>query len=72
MQFVPDWKKAWRWFSVHALVIAGVIPAVWDSLSPEMKSYVPASVMCVVTGFVAVCGVIGRLVKQAPDEGGQK
>ncbi|QLW90603.1 hypothetical protein HV175_19385 [Klebsiella oxytoca] len=26
MKLVDDWKSAWRWFSMHALVLAGIIP----------------------------------------------
>lgn len=38
MKLVDDWKSAWRWFSMHALVLAGVIPTVWAELPPDLKT----------------------------------
>lgn len=37
MKLVDDWKGAWRWFSMHALVLAGVIPTVWAELPLTSK-----------------------------------
>lgn len=64
MKLVEDWKRAWRWFSVHALVLAGVLPAVWAELPPDLKSSIPPGAMGAITAVIAVCGVIGRLVDQ--------
>ncbi len=64
MKLVEDWKLAWRWFSVHALVMAGVLPAVWAGLPPDLKSSIPPGAMGAITAVIAACGVIGRLVDQ--------
>ncbi|MCZ0823697.1 DUF7940 domain-containing protein [Dickeya solani] len=64
MKMIDDWKSCWRWFSVHALALAGVIPAVWAELPDDMKASIPAGVMGLVTLAVALCGIVGRLVKQ--------
>ncbi|PWC14440.1 hypothetical protein B4923_04785 [Brenneria roseae subsp. americana] len=64
MQLIEEWKQLWRWFSVHALILAGAIPVVWAELPDEMKASLPAGVMGTVTALVAVCGVVGRVVKQ--------
>lgn len=64
MKLVEDWKRAWRWFSVHALVLAGVLPAVWAELPPDLKSSIPPGAMGAITAVIAACGVIGRLVDQ--------
>lgn len=64
MKLVDDWKKCWKWFSVHALVIAGILPTVWLELPPDLKASIPPGAMSTITAVIAACGVIGRLVSQ--------
>ncbi|BBJ59156.1 hypothetical protein EAS17NKHM_025520 [Enterobacter asburiae] len=64
MKFVEDWRRAWRWFSVHALITAGAIPSVWVNLPGDLKDAIPPEMMGTVTAIVAVCGLIGRMVNQ--------
>lgn len=65
MKLVDDWKSAWRWFSMHALVLAGIIPSVWAEFPPDLKLVIPASLMGIITAVVAVCGIVGRVINQA-------
>lgn len=65
MKLVDDWKSAWRWFSMHALVLAGIIPTVWAELPPDLKASIPPGMMGAITAVIAACGVIGRLVNQS-------
>ena len=32
-ELVPDWKRAWRWLSVHALAVTGMLPGVWLTIA---------------------------------------
>ncbi len=64
MKLVDDWRKAWKWFSVHALVIAGILPTVWLELPSDLKASIPPGMMSTITAIIAACGVIGRLVSQ--------
>lgn len=64
MKLIEEWKQCWRWFSVHALALAGAIPVVWAELPDDMKASIPASAMATITGIVALCGIVGRVVKQ--------
>ncbi|EFD1997022.1 TPA: hypothetical protein MA429_002846 [Klebsiella pneumoniae] len=65
MKLVDDWKSAWRWFSMHALVLAGIIPTVWAELPPDLKAAIPPGAMGTITAVIAACGVVGRLVSQS-------
>lgn len=65
MKLVDDWKSAWRWFSMHALVLAGIIPTVWAELPPYLKTAIPPGAMGTITAVIAACGVVGRLVNQS-------
>ena len=63
MKLIDDWRQSWKYFSVHALVIAGAIPPVWAEY-PDLKSLIPAGYMGLATVLVALCGLIGRVVDQ--------
>ena len=65
MKIVDDWKSAWRWFSMHALVLAGVIPTVLAELPPDLKTAIPPGAMGAITAVIAAGGVGGRLVNQS-------
>lgn len=64
MMVIDNWKQGWKLFSVQALALAGAIPVIWTQLPDDVKAMIPASWMGVITAVVAVCGIIGRLVKQ--------
>ncbi|HGV3510436.1 TPA: hypothetical protein ACNGZA_006179 [Klebsiella michiganensis] len=65
MKLVDDWKHAWKFFSMHTLVLAGVIPTVWAELPPDLKASIPPGTMGAITAVIAACGVVGRLVSQS-------
>ena len=77
MKLVADWKHAWRYVSVHALLVAGTIPWVWNNLIPEdWQRQIPFNVVAIATAVTAVLGIIGRIVDQEkhnepldPDQG---
>lgn len=66
MRLIPDWRSAWRWFSVQALAVIGALPIVWSMLPPDVKSLLPAGWGMWVFVVLAVAGVLGRVVDQAP------
>lgn len=65
-ELVPDWKRAWRWLSVHALAITGALPGIWLSLPADWRAAVPAGWLAVATLVTAAVGVYGRLIDQTP------
>lgn len=64
---VSDWRRAWRWYSVHALIIAGALPAAWSAVPVAWKSGLPDWMLGVLAITTAVCGVIGRMTAQGDD-----
>ena len=67
MTLVPDWRKAWRWFSVQAFAFLAVIPVVWMNLPPDVKAMVPDSWnqwIFLVISLAAVLGGVGRVIDQ--------
>ncbi|WP_426271586.1 hypothetical protein ACN9MB_09170 [Dyella kyungheensis] len=65
MKLDPQWRQAYRWFSVHALALAGTLPGVWCSLPGEWRAIVPISYVAIATAITSVLGIAGRVVLQA-------
>lgn len=64
MKLVSDWRDAWRWFSVHALALAGVLPGAWEALPQRWQDVVPVSWVATAAAVTAALGIYGRLVDQ--------
>ena len=64
MKLVDDFKDAWKWFSVQAMVLAGAIQGAWIYIPDSLRSSIPAGVVQGVTIALLVFGVVGRLVDQ--------
>jgi len=64
MSLIPNWREAWKWFSVQALAAIVAIPFVWASLPSDLKAYVPDGAEPWVLMAIAMAGIIGRIVDQ--------
>ena len=69
LTLVEDWRKAWRWFSVNAMVLAAAIQGTWLQIPDDMKASIPPALVSYSTIALLVLGVLGRLLKQG-NEGG--
>ncbi len=67
MHLIPDWRQAWRWFSVQALALLVALPLVWVSLPADAKAFLPDSFEPWVLVLVAIGGLVGRLIDQKKD-----
>lgn len=64
MRLVENWKKAWTWISVWTLAVLGSLPMVWGSLPPDIKALVPDGWGVWIFLFIALGGIVGRVVSQ--------
>lgn len=64
MKLIPNWRHAWRMFSVQAMAIAAAIQAAWPTIPGDLKSAIPANVVHWVSLVLLVAGIAGRLVQQ--------
>jgi hypothetical protein len=69
LQLVEDWRKAWRWFSVNAMVLAAAIQGAWLQIPDDMKASIPPALVSYSTITLLVLGVLGRLLKQGGEGG---
>ena len=63
---VPEWRQAWRWYSVQALAVLVVLPQAWEQIPPEVKAMIPPAWLPWIISGVAAAGVIGRVWPQRP------
>ena len=72
MTLVEDAKRAWRWFSVQAMVVAGVIQGAWIIIPDDLRASLPHGLVSGITIALLMLGVAGRLVAQPgkPNEAG--
>jgi len=64
MKLVPEWRAAWRWWSMQAMGIAVALQGAWMAMPLDLKSRVPGDLVDVLTIAVLVLGAVGRLVPQ--------
>jgi hypothetical protein len=64
MKLIPNWRDAWKWFSVQALAAIVALPFVWASLPADVKSYLPDSAEPWILVVLAAGGLIGRIIDQ--------
>jgi hypothetical protein len=64
MELIPNWRDAWRWFSVQALIVIAALPVIWSALPPDTKALVPEGWEPWIFFALAIAGVIGRLIDQ--------
>lgn len=68
MRLIPEWRKAWRMFSMQALALIAALPLVWAELPPEITAMVPASWRPWIMAALALGGMAGRLIDQRARE----
>ena len=64
MRLVPNWRKAWRWFSVQGMALGVALQGAWLSIPEDMKASVPQEWVAAITMALLALGIIGRLVDQ--------
>ena len=64
MKLVPGARRAWRWFSMQAMVASAALQGAWLALPADMKATVPDRIVMIATIALLAMGVVGRLVDQ--------
>ena len=64
MKLIPNWRKAWRMFSVQAQAAAIAAIAGWQALPNDLRVLVPQQVAIGLALVLLVLGIVGRLIDQ--------
>ena len=82
MRLLPDWRQAWRWWSVRvsalgallaaiALLAPDVVGAVWAALPPELLAKLPRNVAMAVPLGLELATIIARITRQRTSTDGE-
>lgn len=70
MTLVPNWKSAWKWFSMQMIALAGAVQIAVLAFPAEIKAWLPDSVTHWTAAGLLGAAVLGRLVDQSkPNDG---
>lgn len=61
-----DWRDAWRWFSVQAMVIAAALVLAWQAVPDDLRAAAPSWLTTAVLVLILALGVLGRVIQQTP------
>ena len=64
MRLIPNWRRAWRMFSVQAQGIALAILGGWQMLPNSARDAVPTWIVLSLAMAVIALGIVGRLIEQ--------
>ena len=64
MKLIDNAGRAWRFFSVQAMAVAGAMQGAWIAVPDDLKGRVPADVVDALTVGILALGIVGRLVDQ--------
>lgn len=68
IQLIPDWRQAWRWWSVRLGALAAALPPLWSAIPEDIKSRLPGSTATIGASVIAIAIVIARVL---PQQGGK-
>jgi hypothetical protein len=63
MKLIPDWREAWRYFSVQCAALLAFVSACYDYL-PDVQAYLPEGWV----KWMALVIIVARLIRQGADK----
>lgn len=64
MKLIAEWRQAWRWFSMQAMLLSAVVQGAWEALPADLKQYLPAWFGLTLSLSFLLMGIGGRLIRQ--------
>lgn len=64
LKLIDNWKKGWKFISVHCMVLSQAVLGSWLALPDEMKTAIKIEYVTVVAIALLVIGTVGRFVDQ--------
>lgn len=64
MKLVTNWRQAWKWYSVHIMILIVSLPELWGYFPQEFKDSLPPDALKYVMMFLGVSAILARLFSQ--------
>ena len=64
MRLVPDWKDAWRWWSIQIATLIAAVNLAWETLPKEALDVIPVDLRGWITLVLSVLMIGARLIQQ--------
>lgn len=63
MNLIPDWKEAYRWFSVQGATVLTVLSLVYAYVG-AFQAILPPWAFGILTAIIGLAIILGRLIQQ--------
>ena len=63
-RLIPQWKRAWRMFSVQAQALAVAVLGGWQALPDDLRATIPPWAVVTLATVLLLAGIVGRLIDQ--------
>lgn len=72
MILIPNWRNAWRMFSIQAYGLSLAAIGAWQALPEEMRASAPEWLPATMLVLIQISGVVGRLIDQGIETGSKE
>lgn len=69
MKLVDNWKSAWKWYSVHIMLVIVALPEIWAYFPQEFKDSLPPHALMYITSVLGVSAILARVFSQEKPNG---
>lgn len=63
-RLIPNWRRAWRMFSVQAQALAVAVLGGWQALPDDLRATIPPWAVVTLASVLLLAGIVGRLIDQ--------
>jgi hypothetical protein len=60
---IPEWKQAWKFFSVQVGIIFAIAAGLYAEL-PALREYLSPETFARLSGILAFVAIVARIIKQ--------
>ena len=71
-RLIPEWRRAWRMFSVQSMVVSQAVLGTWVAMPAKLQAEIDPQTVVIVAMAALVFGIVGRLVDQGIQAGGEQ
>lgn len=63
-RLIPNWRRAWRMFSVQAQALVMAVLGGWQALPDDLRASIPPWAVVTLATALLLAGIVGRLIDQ--------